>query len=200
MTQPAWSGDPGRGPETVAGTVTAAAAAAAAAATAAAAGANAGDGAAAGPEQTAELLQQWQTLYGGFRRLSDRMLADVESASGVDPSSFQVLWFLGTTPQRAAPMNLLARLLGFSTAGTTKVVDRLCEAGYVERQPSPSDRRVTFAVLTPAGMTVGADISVTLAAALRKHLVEPLGADRVADLAAAFESLESPDDPCGSTC
>jgi DNA-binding MarR family transcriptional regulator len=139
------------------------------------------------------LLQQWQELYSGFRRLNDRLLDDVESASGVDPSSFQVLWFLMTTPQRAAPMNLLARVLAFSTAGTTKVVDRLCEAGLVERRPSPTDRRVTFAALTQeAGQA-----SVTLADALRRHLVDPLGADTVTAFAAALSSLE-PSDQCDS--
>lgn len=153
-----------------------------------------------GPAGEVELLQQWHTLYGGFRRLSDRLLADVESATGVDPASVQVLWFLTTTPQRAAPMNLLARVLGFSTAGTTKVVDRLAEAGYVERRPSPSDRRVTFAALTAEGMTASVDISGTLADALRRHLVEPLGAQRVADLAAALSLLESPGDSCPSAC
>jgi DNA-binding MarR family transcriptional regulator len=147
-----------------------------------------------------ELLQQWQTLYSGFRRLSDRLLADVESASGVDPSSFQVLWFLMTTPQRAAPMNLLARVLGFSTAGTTKVVDRLCEAGFVQRRPSPTDRRVTFAELTAAGMTAAAEVSTTLADALRRHLVQPLGAEQVAAFATALGSLDKSDDPCGSEC
>lgn len=145
-----------------------------------------------------ELLQQWQTLYSGFRRLSDRLLADVESASGVDPASFQVLWFLMTTPQRAAPMNLLARVLGFSTAGTTKVVDRLCEAGFAQRRQSPTDRRVTFAELTPAGMTAAAEVSATLADALHRHLVLPLGAAQVAALATAVGSLDGSDDPCES--
>lgn len=147
-----------------------------------------------------QLLEQWQTLYSGFRRLSDRLLADVESASGIDPASYQVLWFLTTMPQRAAPMNLLARVLGFSTAGTTKVVDRLAEAGYVQRRPSPTDRRVTFAELTAAGMSVSADVSTTLADALRRHLVEPLGAEQVASFAAALGSLDQTGDPCGSDC
>ena len=153
-----------------------------------------------GPAEEVQLLQQWHTLYGGFRRLSERLLADVGSASGVDPASVQVLWFLMTTPQRAAPMNLLARVLGFSTAGTTKVVDRLAEAGYVERQPSPSDRRVTFAALTTTGVTAAIATSGTLADALRRHLVGPLGAERVAALAEAIESLDSQGDACPSAC
>ncbi|HEV2638746.1 MAG TPA: MarR family transcriptional regulator [Actinocrinis sp.] len=146
------------------------------------------------------LLQQWQTIYSGFRRLSDRLLADVELASGVDPASFQVLWFLLTTPLRAAPMNLLTQVLGFSTAGTTKVVDRLAEAGYVERRPSPTDRRVTFAALTTEGMTMAAEVSSTLAEALQRHLVEPLGAAQVSAFATALGSLNKSGDACASDC
>ena len=57
---------------------------------------------------------------------------------------------------------------------------------------------MTFAALTPAGMSAAGDISVTLADALRRHLVEPLGAERVAAFAEAFGSLEPGGDPCQS--
>lgn len=140
------------------------------------------------------LLEEWQSIYSGFRRLSDRLLAEVEMASGMDPPSFQALWFLMTTPQQSAPMNELARVLGFSTAGTTKVVDRLSEAGYVRRRPSPADRRMIFAELTAAGAQAAAEVSAMLAESLRHHLVEPLGADRVTALATALRSLDRPGD------
>ena len=35
----------------------------------------------------------------------------------------------------------LGRLLGFTTGGVTSVLDRLERAGYIRRQPDPSDRR-----------------------------------------------------------
>jgi DNA-binding MarR family transcriptional regulator len=145
------------------------------------------------------LLHEWKALQSGFRRLNEQLLADVEAKVGLAPSSFQVLWFLLTTPDRSAPMYQLAQTLGFSTAGTTKVADRLVEAGLVERRPSLSDRRVIFAALTETGRQVAREAALALAAAVRDRVVEPLGSEQFASLSAAIGSVDpSPGrPPCG---
>jgi DNA-binding MarR family transcriptional regulator len=149
-----------------------------------------------GPEEAA-LLRQWDSLSGGFRRLMARLLDDVEAEAGVAPSSFQVLWFLLNSPDLSAPMNQLAQTLGFSTAGTTKVADRLAQAGMIERRPSATDRRVIFATLTDSGRDVAGTAALALAAALRERVVNQLGDDRFADLAAMIGSLDQvPNRPC----
>jgi DNA-binding MarR family transcriptional regulator len=145
------------------------------------------------------LLREWTVLQSGFRRLNDQLLADVEAKVGLAPSSFQVLWFLLTTPERSAPMYQLAQTLGFSTAGTTKVADRLVDAGLVERRPSRTDRRVIFAALTETGRQVAGAAALALAAAVRDRVVEPLGSEHFASLSAAIGSVDpSPGrPPCG---
>ena len=142
------------------------------------------------------LLQQWHALHSGVRRLTDGMLADVEAEQGLAPSSFQALMFLVTAPGQAAPMNQLSAALGFSTAGTTKVVDRLADAGFVERRPSDSDRRVVYTALTSAGAESVLSASRSLAQALRARVIAPLGEDLFRTLSAAIGSL----DPEASTC
>lgn len=119
-----------------------------------------------------DLLQQWHALHSGVRRLTDGLLADVEAENGLAPSSFTALMFLVAAPGQAAPMNQLSQALGFST-GTTKVVDRLAEAGLVERRPSDSDRRVVYTALTSAGAERVLDASRALAQALRTRVVAP---------------------------
>jgi DNA-binding MarR family transcriptional regulator len=142
------------------------------------------------------LLQQWHGLHSGVRRMTDGLLADVEAENGLVPSSFQALMFLVAAPGQAAPMNHLAQALGFSTAGTTKVVDRLAEAGLVERRPSGSDRRVTYTALTTAGAERVLAASRTLARVLRTRVVDPLGEEVFGRLAEAVASL----DPAPGTC
>jgi DNA-binding MarR family transcriptional regulator len=136
------------------------------------------------------LLQQWHALHSGVRRLTDGLSADVEAEQGLAPSSFQALMFLVTAPGQAAPMNRLSAALGFSTAGTTKVVDRLAEAGLVERRPSDSDRRVVYTALTSAGAETVLAASRSLARALRARVVDPLGEDLFRTLATAVGSLD----------
>ncbi|WP_328911972.1 MULTISPECIES: MarR family winged helix-turn-helix transcriptional regulator [unclassified Streptomyces] len=141
-------------------------------------------------------MQQWHALHSGVRRLTDGLLADVEAENGLAPSSFTALMFLVAAPGQAAPMNQLSQALGFSTAGTTKVVDRLAEAGLVERRPSDSDRRVVYTALTSAGAERVLDASRALAQALRTRVVAPLGEDVFRSFAAAIGGLDPSPDAC----
>ena len=47
----------------------------------------------------------------------------------------------------------LASHLGISTASTTKLLDRLCASGHLERRPHPSDRRSVVVVASPEAHT-----------------------------------------------
>ncbi|WP_329139517.1 MarR family winged helix-turn-helix transcriptional regulator [Streptomyces sp. NBC_01476] len=148
-----------------------------------------------GTEELA-ILHQWHGLQTGVQRLTDSLFASVEAENGLAPSSFQALMFLMTAPDQAAPMNQLAQALGFSTAGTTKVVDRLADAGLVERRPSCSDRRVTYTALTSAGSETVLAASRSLARVVRDRVVEPLGAERFAELTEAIRSLDPAPEEC----
>jgi DNA-binding MarR family transcriptional regulator len=94
-------------------------------------------------------------------------------------------------------MSQLSAILGFSTAGTTKVADRLAEAGLIERAPSSADRRVILVTLTEHGLNVAAQAISTFLGALRERAVEPLGAD---GFAALVESVGGLDPGGGGEC
>ena len=133
--------------------------------------------------QDAALLHQWYTVHSGVIRLAETMLAEVEAQAGVTAAEFRVLWLLVTAPGRTAPMNELSRVLCFSTAGTTKLVDRLAGLGLVERRTHATDRRVTLAAITPSGAERAVRASELLAASVRRHVVEPLTDEGFAMLA-----------------
>ena len=71
-------------------------------------------------------------------------------------------------------MHELAQILGFSSAGTTKVADRLADAGLIERSPSRTDRRVIYATLTERGLDVAATAALALADAPANESLAPL--------------------------
>lgn len=143
-----------------------------------------------------QLLRRWFQLYTGMQNLTADLLAEVERGGGLSAPEFQVLWHLGSAEARRAPMNEISRLLGFSTAGTTKLIDRLCAMGLVERRASPSDRRVILAELTAAGGKAATRAARILAAALRDRFVGRLGEDRVATLIDAFAELATEPGSC----
>lgn len=62
---------------------------------------------------------------------------------GIGPNDAKVLRFLlqRTAEDEPVTPRILAAMLGISSAATTALIDRLAEAGWVEREPYPGDRR-----------------------------------------------------------
>ena len=62
---------------------------------------------------------------------------------GIGPNDAKVLRFLLDREADDEPVTprLLAEMLGISSAATTALIDRLADAGWVERVPFPGDRR-----------------------------------------------------------
>ena len=123
------------------------------------------------------LAGQWLGALVGFRRLNSAMFARVTEHTGLPESSFQVLGYLLHQPGHSAPMSHLARHLEFSTAGITKVTDRLTQQGLLKRHPCPSDRRVVFAVLTADGITAARRAVGVLEQAIRDLVLTHTGDD-----------------------
>jgi DNA-binding MarR family transcriptional regulator len=90
----------------------------------------------------------WHAQAKMNARLIERLSDDMEREMGFPAAWFDVLANLSEGPRR---MNELADELILSRGGATRLVARMEEAGYVERQIPPTDRRATFAVLTDKG-------------------------------------------------
>jgi DNA-binding MarR family transcriptional regulator len=72
--------------------------------------------------------------------------------------------FLGTPS-----IDLLRQVLGLTSSGTVRLVDRLEEAGYVTRRAG-ADGRLTLVRLTPSGHRAATRVSTARAAVLRDAL------------------------------
>ena len=85
----------------------------------------------------------------------------VQREHGTPLSHVQVLAML----QDAGTMSVseISRRLGIAKPNITPLVDRLYEAGYVDRQHDENDRRVVNIVLLPAGTEKLAAIRATIA-------------------------------------
>jgi DNA-binding MarR family transcriptional regulator len=71
----------------------------------------------------------------------------------LSPVEFEVLMRLARSPQKRLRMTDLAAQTSLSTSGVTRVIDRMDRGGLIRREACPSDRRSSYAVLTPAGLT-----------------------------------------------
>lgn len=84
--------------------------------------------------------------------LSARFAAQLEEHD-LSQVEFEVLMRLSRSPGHQLRMTDLAAQTSLSTSGVTRVVDRMERAELLRRRACPSDRRSSYAVITPAGLT-----------------------------------------------
>lgn len=84
--------------------------------------------------------------------LADAVLGQPLAAHGLQPGWFDVLAALRRAgePYALTPTQLL-RTMMLSSGGMTKRLDRLTDAGLIERRPDPNDRRGILVTLTDRG-------------------------------------------------
>lgn len=140
------------------------------------------------PDHMDTILAQWRRerpdldvealgLLGRLFRAAE--LADAALSAGVAEHGLQPGWFdlLAALRRAGAPYELnpteLMRTTMLSSGGMTKRLDRLAEAGLVERRPDPSDRRGTLVGLTAKGQAIVEEALVTHLAN-EERLLEPL--------------------------
>jgi DNA-binding MarR family transcriptional regulator len=76
----------------------------------------------------------------------------------------------------------LSGRLCVSKSGITQLVDRLQEAGLVEREASTSDRRLTYAKITSQGRKALRHAQPVIGSAVEEHFARHLSGDEMRSL------------------
>ncbi len=84
-------------------------------------------------------------------RLSRDFGAELEARCQMPLAWFDVLLQLGNSDDGRLKMSQMANAIVHSTGGTTRLVDRLQEAGLVRREHCKNDRRAVYVGITEAG-------------------------------------------------
>ena len=106
-----------------------------------------------------------------FRELDRRLLAD--HGFGVD--AYGVLVTLVSAPEGTLTIGDLGDRRNLSPSGISRSIDRLANAGLVQRSTNPADRRSLLICLTHEGLTRLRAAQVTHHAAVRELLLARLG-------------------------
>ncbi|MDQ4133043.1 MAG: MarR family transcriptional regulator [Actinomycetota bacterium] len=135
----------------------------------------------------------WVTMLRASVLLLQRLDEELQEAHGLSLSDYEVLVQLSAAPDGALRMSDLAERALVSKSRLTHAVDRLQQAGLVDRQRCETDRRGYFAVLTDLGRRRLEEAAPTHVAGVRRHLLaqgEPADLDHVTRfLARVAESL-----------
>ena len=97
-------------------------------------------------------LEAWIRFLRAHASLTRKLSARLERQHGLTLNDFDVLAQLASVEERQLRRVDLARSVLLSASGITRLLDGLERAGWVEKGTCRSDARVTYAVLTEAGL------------------------------------------------
>ena len=141
------------------------------------------------------------TLMGSLIEATGRLTrilgAELERRCGLPLTWYDVLIRLGRSPEQRMTMSEMSTQTLLTSGGVTRLIDRVAEAGYVERQSCPTDRRSVYVALTPAGATKLAEATAVHLEDLDRHLMAPLDPPDRRALQAALDKLRGEGGLCG---
>jgi DNA-binding MarR family transcriptional regulator len=96
---------------------------------------------------------RFKSLYHAVTAIAERIDRQLLDKAQIGIADFEALDNVGRADEGRLRLVDLARALVVSPSSATRITDRLEGRQFVERQPSPLDRRETFIAITPGGST-----------------------------------------------
>jgi DNA-binding MarR family transcriptional regulator len=115
-------------------------------------------------------LNAWRAIVTSHAAVTERVQRALAAADLPPLSWLEVLWAIERSPTGRPRMSDLAERLTLSRGGITKLVDRLVEAGYIERVSCTKDRRSLQAELTSAGAKMLDEMRAIYQGEIARHL------------------------------
>jgi len=151
-------------------------------------------------ELKAAEMRAWTAFLDAQASLLRRLEAELMEKEDMTLAEFDVLIQLGMAPDRRLRMTELSVRVRLSHSGVTRLVDRLVQAGLVKRERCASDRRGTFATLTPVGRARLRRAQPVHLRGIREHFAKRLTSAQLSAVAEALEPLsrDKPPAPSGA--
>jgi DNA-binding MarR family transcriptional regulator len=151
------------------------------------------------PAQTSSpALTTVARLLAAHAAVTRELSAELVAQHGLSLAEYEALLLLSREEERRMRRVDLAAQARLSPSGVTRMLDRLERAGLVEKGACPEDARVTYAVLTDAGMARLERCSRDHFAAAERVLGERLDTDEQRTLAELLGRLGDADSAdCG---
>jgi DNA-binding MarR family transcriptional regulator len=99
-----------------------------------------------------QALTAWVGYLRGHAALTRELNAQLVAEHGLTLNDYEVLLHLSRAPERALRRVDLAERVLLTPSGITRLLGGLEQAGCVEKRSCETDARVTYAVLTDAGL------------------------------------------------
>ncbi|MDQ6848470.1 MAG: MarR family transcriptional regulator [Actinomycetota bacterium] len=137
----------------------------------------------------AEEQRAWRAYLESTILLFDALDRQLQREAGLPHTYYEILVRLSEASARTLRMSELAQATRSSRSRLSHAVARLEERGWVRRRDCATDRRGQLAELTDAGFAVLEAAAPGHVAAVRRHVIDRLDADQIAQLAAIGEAI-----------
>ena len=140
-------------------------------------------------------MRAWQSYIRATKRVRHAFETTLQEATGLIPDDYAVLMTLSEAQGHRQLMSKLAALLLTPTSSMTYRVDRLEKRGYVRRESCPTDRRSSFAVLTPTGLKALEEAAPVHVTSVRDNLINHLTREQFLTLGKILEHVAVAHEP-----
>lgn len=131
----------------------------------------------------------WRLFLTAQVRLVDRIDQRLKQADLPPLEWYDVLFTLKEAPNHRLRLSELAEAVLLSRSNLTRLVDRLEAAGLLQRETCPTDRRGTYAALTPAGLDMQQRIWQVYSQSIAEDFARYLDEAEVAAMTAALSRI-----------
>lgn len=134
-------------------------------------------------------MQAWRAFLTAHARVTALLEAELLAERELPLSWYDVLVQLQEAPDHRLRMTELAGAVLLSKSGLTRLVDRMCDAGLVERWADPEDRRGRWVSLTEVGNARLKHAAQVHMRGVREHFTAHLSVDDARRMKAAFDAI-----------
>jgi DNA-binding MarR family transcriptional regulator len=139
----------------------------------------------------------WRAFLRSQMLLFAALDRELAREAGIPLAYYELLVRLSEAPERRLRMSDLAEESNQSRSRLSHAIARLGEYGWVERHACDDDRRGAYAELTDAGFAALAAAAPAHVRSVRRHLIDRLTPEQVAQLEAISLAIGA---PLATTC
>ena len=145
-------------------------------------------------------MEVFVRLVRGHAAVTRAMNAQLLAEHGLTINDYEALLQLARADERRMRRVDLAERLLLTASGVTRLLDGLEQAGYVDRDACASDRRVTYAVLTDAGLAKLRETSKSHVAEIRSFFETRFSEEELDQLVGLLDRLPLGAEPLDTNC
>jgi DNA-binding MarR family transcriptional regulator len=151
-------------------------------------------------QQASVALDAWARLLRGHATITRALNAQLVAEHRLTLKDYEALLHLFRAEENRLRGVDLAERLALTASGVTRLLDGLERERLVERRVCDSDRRVTYAVLTPTGRDRLEAASESHLGAIRSVFEERFNEEEIGQLASLLERLPEAARVTGEDC